>query len=134
MGPWTNSSRSRPWSRCSSSEHCRKKRDARQALDACRASRPSSFPPLRLRQDVLVEPEEVCRVVGPLDAREPGVGDGRVRLADAIRAFPFQEVDVDAGAFGANLLPERGGPALVDRRILGGIQPESDDRDEVGLL
>src|SRR5687768_15051551 len=65
-------------------------------------------------RDVLVEAEEVFRVVLPLDVRQPRVGLPRIRLVDACGALVLQEVDVNAGAFVADGLPERPGPRLMN--------------------
>ena len=50
------------------------------------------------RLDVLVEAEEVGRVVDPLESREPLVVALAVGLAHAVLALVAEEVDVDASA------------------------------------
>src|SRR5690349_8250249 len=84
-----------------------------------------------LWRNVLVEPEDIPRVILPLDLRETREGGRRVRIVDAARAFILKEVDVHARPFWADSLPQRLCPGAVLRRILGGIQPDPDDRHKV---
>jgi len=43
-------------------------------------------------------------------------------------------VDGDAGALGPDGVPQRFGPARVDGGVLGGVQPDCDDGNDVALL
>src|SRR5688572_19835898 len=52
--------------------------------------------------DVLVQTEEVARVVVALDSRQPVVGQLGVGLVDARLALGFEEVAVDADRAGAD--------------------------------
>ena len=61
---------------------------------------------LGLWRYILVEAEQIPRVVLSLDLHEPCEGGRRVRITHAIRAFPFQEVDLPARAFVADGLPK----------------------------
>ena len=81
-------------------------------------------------KDVLVEPEEISRVVAALDRRQTGVGGRGVCLAHPVWTLHFQEVDVDAVPLAAEGPPERRGSRFMHRGILAGVEPEPDDRHE----
>src|SRR5918998_4092563 len=67
-----------------------------RASTAFRPSTPRSRSALRCRRDVLVEPEEVVRVVAGLDRGEAVPGGAGVRGANARGALVAHEADVGA--------------------------------------
>src|SRR4026209_1618566 len=76
--------------------------------------------PGRLRPDVLVETEQVRRVVGPLERAQPLVLSVPVRGPHSVLPLLAQEVHVDtAGGVRADHLPEIPGPRHAGRRPLG---------------
>ena len=60
---------------------------------------------LQLRHDILVEAEEIFRVICRFDLREPGVGRARVCLVHTLSPFVLQKVDVHAGPFRTDGVP-----------------------------
>ena len=66
----------------------------------------------RGRRDVLVEPEDVVRVVAGLDRREPVPRRARVGRADALLALVAEEAGVRGRVALAQLAREAGDPRL----------------------
>src|SRR5215207_9770491 len=74
-----------------------------------------------VRRDVLVQPEEVRRIVGALERLQPLVLVGTVGLPDPLLALIHQEVHVDAGVVGRKRGREGPGPLALDVESLGGL-------------
>src|SRR5215218_11340615 len=72
-------------------------------------------------RDVLVQPEEVRRIVGALERLEPLVLVGTVGLPDPLLALIHHEVHVDAGVVGRKRGPEGPGPLALGLESLGGL-------------
>src|SRR5918992_4172795 len=71
------------------------------------------------RPDILIEPEEIGRIVAALDNREPLPGRPRVGLADPCLALLAEEADVRTALTMAQGGGEVGDPGLIDRRLVG---------------
>src|SRR5678815_2647997 len=71
--------------------------------------------------DVLVQTEEIRRVVLPLERLQPLVLRFTVRLAYAVLAFLHQEVDVDAGVVGRERGPVGARPLALLLEALGAL-------------
>src|SRR3990170_5267428 len=124
--PWATFSRR---VRGTNRPHTEPNEDRGWLLDARAGSGPSFNPkpaalallPLRThgRPDVLVEPEEVGRIVAGLDPRQPVPGGSGVGLADTRFAFVTQKVDVRSIVPLAQRSGEIRDPCLSQRPILG---------------
>src|SRR5713101_4079329 len=81
-----------------------------------------------VRRDVLVHPEEVVRVVLPLQSLQAVVPFRSVRLPDPLLAFVHQEVDVDARVVGLQGGPQTPGPLtlFVEARLRCGGRVDVD--------
>src|SRR5215208_6541601 len=76
------------------------------------------------RRDVLVQLEDVARVVALLEADQPVPGRFAVGLPDPVRSFVAQVVDVAAaGRPRPEPLPRRPGPRPVAFPRIGGVRP-----------
>src|SRR5436190_10220313 len=71
------------------------------------------------RLDILVQPEEVGRVVPSLYLPEPVPGSAGISRAYSLLAIISKEVDVYRAIAPAQGLPEPGNPGLVRRRLVG---------------
>src|SRR3954465_9855978 len=73
-----------------------------------------------LRADVLVQVEDVVRVIGGLEGRQPGELRRRVRAADTLLALVAERVDVHAAGEGVQC--RRAATGRGDARpVLGGV-------------
>src|SRR4030065_109977 len=73
-----------------------------------------------VRADVLIEAEEVGRVVSAFEGLESIVLGGPVGLLDPLFSFLHEEIDVHAGVVGSQRGPVVAGPLPVPPQTLGG--------------
>src|SRR5262249_61836979 len=111
-GPPARGGRRSPSRRASAAGGRGTRPEARHATPA-RSLPPSSS----CRRDVLVEAEQVVRVVPPLDLPEERPRLARIRRAHALRTLVADEVDV-RGVIGAERLRETVDPGVVRRRLV----------------
>src|SRR5690348_1880132 len=87
---------------------------------------PAAPPPLYRRLDVLIEAEQVGRVVGVLERDQPFVARPVVRRTHAVLPLGAELVHVDADRVGLHRRPEVARPRDVSLRLLG-VVPERVD-------
>src|SRR5215208_3784514 len=90
------------------------------------AGPPRPLTPALVRLHVLVQPEQVCRVIPALERDEPSVLLRRVGVAHAVLALALaQVVDVDAAREWPRRLPEVARPGDVPAGVH--VRPAADD-------
>src|SRR5207249_3229197 len=85
------------------------------------------------RRDVLVDPEEVLRVVAALQLLQARVLLGAVGLAHAGLALVAEEVDVDAGLVRLERRPERPHPVALLLEAVRALGARADVVGEAGV-
>src|SRR6266496_6649494 len=85
------------------------------------------------RRDVLIDPEEVVRVVAPLQLLQTSVLLGAVRVTDPTLALVAEEVHVDARLVGLERRPEVPHPLPLLVEAVGGLGAGADVVREAGV-
>src|SRR4030042_2235201 len=86
-----------------------------------------------VRADVLIEAEEVGRVVSAFEGLESIVLGGPVGLLDPLFSFLHEEIDVHAGVVGSQRGPVVAGPLPFCLESLGGVAIAIDGEGEAGV-